>query len=195
MNRSHVTPSAKPHTYVIDEPEAVAPWAASLRSRLHEAFGSDELGQRALDLLLSSSLTAQTLKRYAGILSQFAQFFHDSENISPLEATTATVFDFRALMASVVNVMFFARGLTTGVSCRVRDVRVDDYDINCSSHSLRNGAASAVNAIGVPLSHIRYQGGWATNSDVVLNYIDPNVLPSPGAWLFSGHYIAPLPNF
>eukprot|EP00873_Tetraselmis_striata_P027969 jgi/Tetstr1/448233/TSEL_035521.t1 len=33
-----------------------------------EAFGSDELGQRTLDLL-SSSLTAHTLKSYAGMLS------------------------------------------------------------------------------------------------------------------------------
>eukprot|EP00873_Tetraselmis_striata_P014250 jgi/Tetstr1/434514/TSEL_023606.t1 len=55
-----------------------------------DAFGSDELGQRTLDLL-SSSLSAQTLKSYAGRLSQFAEFCHDSENISPLEATTATV--------------------------------------------------------------------------------------------------------
>eukprot|EP00873_Tetraselmis_striata_P035185 jgi/Tetstr1/455449/TSEL_042278.t1 len=36
--------------------------------------------------LLSSSLSAQTLKSYAGRLSQFAEFCHDSENISPLEA-------------------------------------------------------------------------------------------------------------
>eukprot|EP00873_Tetraselmis_striata_P008977 jgi/Tetstr1/429241/TSEL_001904.t1 len=56
-----------------------------------DAFGSDELGQRTLDLL-SSSLSAHTLKSYAGRLSQFAELFcHDSENISPLEATTATV--------------------------------------------------------------------------------------------------------
>eukprot|EP00873_Tetraselmis_striata_P005879 jgi/Tetstr1/426143/TSEL_016471.t1 len=343
-----------------------------------DAFGSDKLGQRTLDLL-SSSLSGQTLKSYAGRLSQFAEFCHDSESISPLEATTtATVVryvawigerghiaakslqpylsaintffelhnldpiakdslhltsarrglmlrqrrldaaplrvplpadvayrfvtkaelivsalfpeyhrDFRALLASVVNFMFFARGLT-GVSCRVRDVHVDDYNITLqvyrekgragrrgpddlrvllllvsehprvacllhyfldhvqsvplvtvglavsnfwavssdeqskpwtaatmsdwlstairlvnaappagtswTSHSLRKGAASAANAIGVPLSHIRYQGGWATNSDVVLDYIDPNVLPSPGAWFFFGH-IAPLRHF
>eukprot|EP00873_Tetraselmis_striata_P018261 jgi/Tetstr1/438525/TSEL_027077.t1 len=55
-----------------------------------DAFGSDELGQRTLDLL-SSSLSAQTLKSYAGRLSQFAEFCHDSENISTLEATGATV--------------------------------------------------------------------------------------------------------
>eukprot|EP00873_Tetraselmis_striata_P026062 jgi/Tetstr1/446326/TSEL_033869.t1 len=46
-----------------------------------------------------------------------------------------------------------------------------------------------------PLSHICYQGGWGTNSDVVLDYmIDPNVLPSPCAWFFFGH-IAPLRHF
>eukprot|EP00873_Tetraselmis_striata_P015711 jgi/Tetstr1/435975/TSEL_024856.t1 len=195
--------------------------------------------------------------------------------------------DFRALVASVVNFMFFARGLT-GVSCRVRDVHVDNYNITLqvyrekgragrrgrndlrvlllpvaehprvarllhhfidtvqsvplvtvalaetnfwavtpseqskprtaatmsdwlstavrlvgaappagtswTTHSLRKGAASAANAIGVPLSHIRSQGGWTTNSDVVLDYIDPNVLPSPGAWFFFGH-IAPLRHF
>eukprot|EP00873_Tetraselmis_striata_P035216 jgi/Tetstr1/455480/TSEL_042309.t1 len=36
--------------------------------------------------------------------------------------------DFRALVASVANFMFFARG-QTGVSCRVRDVHVDDCNI------------------------------------------------------------------
>eukprot|EP00873_Tetraselmis_striata_P017492 jgi/Tetstr1/437756/TSEL_026410.t1 len=253
--------------------------------------------------MLSSSLTAQTLKSYAGRLSQFAEFCNDSENISPLEATTATAVryvawigqrghigakspqpymsaintffelhnldpiakdclltatrrglmlrqgrleaaplrvplpadvayrfvekaefivyvptteyqhDFRALVASVVNFMFFARGLV-GVSCRVRDVHVDNYNITLQVYRekgrdgrrgpedmrvlllpvLRKGAASADNAIGVPLSHIRYQGGWATNSDVVLDFIDPNILPSPGAWFFFGH-IAPLRHF
>eukprot|EP00873_Tetraselmis_striata_P000770 jgi/Tetstr1/421034/TSEL_012079.t1 len=351
--------------------------AADVDAAAKDAFGSEELGQRTLDLL-SSSLSAQTLKSYAGRLSQFAEFCHDSENISPLEATTATVvryvawigerghiaakslqpylsaintffelhnlvpiakdnlhltsarrglmlrqrrldaaplrvplhadvayrfvskaelivsapypeshLDYRALLASVVNFLFFARGLT-GVSCRAQDVHVDTYNITLqvyrekgragrrgpddlrvlllpvsehprvarllryfidnvqsvplvtvglaasnfwavnvaeqskpwtaatmsdwlsttvnlvnaappagtswTSHSLRKGAASAANAIGAPLSHIRYQGGWATNSDVVLDYIDPNVLPSPGAWFFFGH-IAPLRHF
>eukprot|EP00873_Tetraselmis_striata_P028607 jgi/Tetstr1/448871/TSEL_036097.t1 len=351
--------------------------AADVDVGAKDAFGSDELGQRTLDLL-SSSLSAQTLKSYAGRLSQFAEFCHDSENISPLEATTATVvryvawigerghiaakslhpylsaintffelhnlvpiakdslhltsarrglmlrqrrldaaplrvplpadvayrfvskaelivsapypeshLDYRALLASVVNFLFFARGLT-GVSCRVQDVHVDTYNITLqiyrekgragrrgpddlrvlllpvsehprvarllryfidniqsvplvtvglaasnfwavnvaeqskpwtaatmsdwlstavnlvnaappagtswTSHSLRKGAASAANAIGAPLSHIRYQGGWATNSDVVLDYIDPNVLSSHGAWFFFGH-IAPLRHF
>eukprot|EP00873_Tetraselmis_striata_P020102 jgi/Tetstr1/440366/TSEL_028701.t1 len=131
------------------------------------------LGQRTLDLL-SSSLTAQTIKSYAGKLSQFAEFCHDSENTSPLEATTATV-----------------------VRCTARKAALADGDVTTYAYfsfRLRKGAASAANAIGVPLSHIRHQGGWATNSDVVLDYIDPNVLPSPGAWFFFGH-IAPLRHF
>eukprot|EP00873_Tetraselmis_striata_P041934 jgi/Tetstr1/462198/TSEL_007261.t1 len=101
MSQAPVTLSAKHRTYVIDEPEAVAPWAASLRSRLQDAFGSDELGQRTLDLL-SSSLTAQTLKSYAGNMSQFAEFCHDSENISPPEATTPSVIRPLVKMAGVV---------------------------------------------------------------------------------------------
>eukprot|EP00873_Tetraselmis_striata_P029149 jgi/Tetstr1/449413/TSEL_036508.t1 len=63
-----------------------------------------------------------------------------------------------------------------------------------TSHNLRKGAASAANAIGAPLSHICYQGGWATDSDVVLDYIDPNVLPSHGAWFLFSH-IAPPRHF
>eukprot|EP00873_Tetraselmis_striata_P019669 jgi/Tetstr1/439933/TSEL_028340.t1 len=55
--------------------------AAGVDVAAKDAFGSDELGQRTLDLL-SSSLSAQTLKSYAGRLSQFAEFCHDSENIS-----------------------------------------------------------------------------------------------------------------
>eukprot|EP00873_Tetraselmis_striata_P009212 jgi/Tetstr1/429476/TSEL_019384.t1 len=38
-------------------------------------------------------------------------------------------YDFRALVASVVNFKFFVRGLTGVSSCRVRDVHVDDYNI------------------------------------------------------------------
>eukprot|EP00873_Tetraselmis_striata_P039246 jgi/Tetstr1/459510/TSEL_004877.t1 len=250
-----------------------------------DAFGSDELGQRTLDLL-SSSLSAQTLKSYAGRLAQFAEFCHDSENISPLEATTATVvryvawigerghiaakslqpylsaintffelhnlvpiakdslhltsarqshLDYRALLASVINFMFFARGLT-GVSCRVQDVHVDTYNITLQIYREKGRAGRRgpddLRVLLLPVSEhprvarlLRYfidnvqsvplstQGrslcskrhrsatvphplpsGWATNSDVVLDYIDPNVLPSPGAWFFFGH-IAPLRHF
>eukprot|EP00873_Tetraselmis_striata_P042624 jgi/Tetstr1/462888/TSEL_007837.t1 len=254
--------------------------AADVDLAAKDAFGSDELGQRTLDLL-SSSLSAQTLKSYAAF-----RFVSKAELFVSAPYPESHL-DYRALLASVVNFLFFARGLT-GVSCRVQDVHVDTYNITLqiyrekgragrrgpddlrvlllpvsehprvarllhhfidnvqsvplvtvglaasnfwavnvaeqskpwtaatmsdwlstavnlvnaappagtswTSHSLRKGAASAANAIGAPLSHIRYQGGWATNSDVVLDYIDPNVLPSPGAWFFFGH-IAPLRHF
>eukprot|EP00873_Tetraselmis_striata_P028859 jgi/Tetstr1/449123/TSEL_036333.t1 len=48
-----------------------------------EPFGSNDLKNRTLDLL-SNSLSAETLKSYAGKLSQFAEVCQDSENISPL---------------------------------------------------------------------------------------------------------------
>eukprot|EP00873_Tetraselmis_striata_P044686 jgi/Tetstr1/464950/TSEL_009684.t1 len=163
-----------------------------------DAFGSDELGQRTLDLL-SSSLSAQTLKSYAGRLSQFAEFCHDSENISPLEATAATFVRYVAwigerghIAAKSLQPYLFA--INTFFELHNLDPTAKDSLHLIFSKALRKGAVSAANAIGVPLSHIRYQGGWATNSDVVLDYIDPNVLPSPGAWFFFGH-IAPLRHF
>eukprot|EP00873_Tetraselmis_striata_P007843 jgi/Tetstr1/428107/TSEL_018162.t1 len=52
-------------------------------------------------------------------------------------------YDFRVLMASVVDFMFFARGLA-GVSCRVRDVHVDDYNI--TMHMYREKGAAPVDA-------------------------------------------------
>lgn len=62
-----------------------------------------------------------------------------------------------------------------------------------TSHSLRMGAASAANAICVPLTKIRYMGGWARNSDVVLDYIDPTMQPSQAAHLFFGFLLAQQP--
>eukprot|EP00873_Tetraselmis_striata_P009237 jgi/Tetstr1/429501/TSEL_019406.t1 len=90
MNRPHVTPSPKRRIDVIDEPEAIRLSAVAIRSRMEVAFNRDKLGQRRGLDLLSSTLTAKTLKSYAGKLSPFAEICHDSENVSPLEATTAT---------------------------------------------------------------------------------------------------------
>ncbi len=55
-----------------------------------------------------------------------------------------------------------------------------------SSHSLRSGAASAANAVGVSLAHIRWLGGWSRTSDVVQDYISPAVQFSPEAFAFFG---------
>ena len=59
-----------------------------------------------------------------------------------------------------------------------------------TSHSLRKGPASAANAIGMPMTHIKFMGGWAKNSDVVNDYCDPMITPSRGAWFFFG-YLTP----
>jgi len=58
-----------------------------------------------------------------------------------------------------------------------------------SSHSLRKGAASAMNAIGVPLDTICSIGGWSIKSAAVHDYIDPTVRPSEGARFFFGWII------
>eukprot|EP00873_Tetraselmis_striata_P020959 jgi/Tetstr1/441223/TSEL_029479.t1 len=83
--------------------------------RQEEAFGSDEMGQRALDRLLSSSLTVMTLKSYAGKLSHFAEFCHHSEIISPLEfdSDNETGVLYRALIDSLTPV---DREVTTDIT-------------------------------------------------------------------------------
>ena len=42
-----------------------------------------------------------------------------------------------------------------------------------SGHSLRMGAASAADAIGVTLRRICWMGGWTSQSSAVKDYIDP----------------------
>jgi hypothetical protein len=56
-----------------------------------------------------------------------------------------------------------------------------------TSHSLLKGAATAAYNIGTPMQKIiKFFGGWARELDVVLDYIDPTVLPCPGAWRLFG---------
>jgi hypothetical protein len=55
-----------------------------------------------------------------------------------------------------------------------------------TSHSLQKGAAIAAYNIGTPMQKIKFFGGWARESDVVLDYIDPTVLSCPGAWQLFG---------
>jgi hypothetical protein len=51
---------------------------------------------------------------------------------------------------------------------------------------LRHRRAPAY-GIGTPKQKIKFFGGWARKSDVVLDFIDPIVvLPSPGAWQLFG---------
>jgi hypothetical protein len=46
-----------------------------------------------------------------------------------------------------------------------------------TSHPLRKGVANAAYKISTPMQKIKFFGGWARESDVVLDYIDPTVLP------------------
>eukprot|EP00873_Tetraselmis_striata_P006291 jgi/Tetstr1/426555/TSEL_001631.t1 len=50
----------------------------------------------------------------------------------------------------------------------------------------RQGATTAAYVIGVTMQKIKYFGGWAMESSVVLDYIDPIVLPCPAAWHLFG---------
>eukprot|EP00873_Tetraselmis_striata_P040239 jgi/Tetstr1/460503/TSEL_005762.t1 len=59
-----------------------------------------------------------------------------------------------------------------------------------SSHSFRSGGASAASAAGVPVPTVRWLGGWAVGSGVVLNYIVLGILDSAGA-RYSFGFLAP----
>jgi hypothetical protein len=53
-------------------------------------------------------------------------------------------------------------------------------------HSLRKGATTAAHAIEVKMQKIENFGGWATESSVVLDYIDPIAVPTTADWYFFG---------
>ena len=64
-----------------------------------------------------------------------------------------------------------------------------------TSHSLRKGAVSAANAIGVRLTDIRYVSGWSTNSTVLeAKYIDFAMLPTAAARLFFSYMCKGAPH-
>jgi hypothetical protein len=91
---------------------------------------------------------------------------------SPASWTASTLSDWLAVSCSLVNHM-------------------PPPGFKWTSHSLRKGAASAANSINVVLTKIRYMGGWAKDSNVVHDYIDPTMAPSPAARVFFGHLLAP----
>ena len=55
-----------------------------------------------------------------------------------------------------------------------------------SGHSLRIGAASAADAIGVSLRRICWMGGWSSQSSAVKDYIDPTCPASDAGRRFFG---------
>jgi hypothetical protein len=56
-----------------------------------------------------------------------------------------------------------------------------------SGYCTRKGAATAAHSVGVPITLIKHFGGWAIGSNVVMDYIDVSVPPSPAAALFFGY--------
>jgi hypothetical protein len=73
--------------------------------------------------------------------------------------------------------------LTTSLRLAPRAVHEQPPDgFAWTSHSLRKGAVRTAYNVGTPMQKIKFFGVWARESDVVLDYIDPTVLPSPGAW-------------
>eukprot|EP00873_Tetraselmis_striata_P036045 jgi/Tetstr1/456309/TSEL_043065.t1 len=80
---------------------------------------------------------------------------------------------FRASLAVVVLCLFFCRG-GAGVECRTGDLTVGPDGRILLYHRDRKAAY----VIGVTMQKIKYFGGWAMlASSVVLDYIDPTVLP------------------
>jgi hypothetical protein len=60
------------------------------------------------------------------------------------------------------------------------------HGFSWTSHSLRKGAATSVYIIGVTLQKIKHFGGWATESSVVLDYVDPTALAGRSEWFLFG---------
>jgi hypothetical protein len=56
----------------------------------------------------------------------------------------------------------------------------------CTSDSLRKGATTAAYAIGVNMQKMKFFSGWAAESSVVLDYIDPTIVPTTTDWYFFG---------
>ena len=64
-----------------------------------------------------------------------------------------------------------------------------------TGHSTRAGALSEGNARGIPISTLRYMGGFAVGSSVPeQKYIDPSCPPSPAGQHFFGWLQPPLPS-
>ena len=73
---------SRPVRYTLREPDAHAPWTATMTTRLRKLLGTDQIGTTALHLL-SSSLAPTTYSNYDSGMRQFAAFCHE-ENIHPL---------------------------------------------------------------------------------------------------------------
>jgi len=56
--------------------------------------------------------------------------------------------------------------------------------------SIRSGAATAANAVGVPLAVVAAYMEHSSTATTARHYIDARLLPSDAAWIFFGRYIS-----
>jgi hypothetical protein len=70
---SHPPMPSRPVRYKLREPNAHAPWTATMTSRLRKLLGTDQIGTTALHML-SSSLAPTTYSNYDSGMRQFAAF-------------------------------------------------------------------------------------------------------------------------
>jgi hypothetical protein len=82
----HSQVHSRPARYTMREPNAHAPWTATMTTQLRKLLGTDEVGTAALHLL-SSSLAPTTYANNDSGMRQSAAFCHE-EDIHPLLATT-----------------------------------------------------------------------------------------------------------
>jgi hypothetical protein len=83
-----------PVRYKLREPDAHAPWTATMTAHLRKLLGTDQVGTTALHMM-SSSLAPTTYANYDSGMLQFAAFCH-KEDIHPLKATAQSIVRYTA---------------------------------------------------------------------------------------------------
>eukprot|EP00873_Tetraselmis_striata_P008724 jgi/Tetstr1/428988/TSEL_018963.t1 len=86
--------------------------------------------------------------------------------------------DGRALLASAVNNFFKDHGRES--------MALGDLVSNVHKGLAASQVTLHPEMMRAPLPKIKYFGGWAMESSVVLDYIDPTVMPYPAAWHLFG---------
>jgi hypothetical protein len=129
------------------------------------------------------AISVNTHSRVASLLISFDSLRLASSDKNPLYRWTI---DSRYKQASLSP-----DTLTSCMQLVNKDIKVNPPDeFAWTSHSLRKGAITATYAIGVHCRKSFFPGGWATESSVVLHYVDPTLVPTTMNWYFFG-WLAP----
>jgi hypothetical protein len=100
-------------------------------------------------------------------------------------------------LASTINTLLYQHPrknsqVVSGHPYKLNGARPQSITVNppdgfaWTSQSLQKDATTTAYAIGVKMLKIRIFGGWATQSSVMLDYIDPTVVPTTADWHFFG---------